>query len=119
MILSESPGQGFKITNIVSFSKGFIISGEQGKLIVYEKSEEVKNPYFQLAQLPVVQHKAGYEDANIKRTGTFNPKLMSAVMRSTIQSMSLSSNEDIIIFATENNQIIKTNINLEKKCEES
>jgi hypothetical protein len=54
MVLSQSPFEAFNIVNILSFSKGFIICGEHGKLLVYEKSEEIKNPYFLIAQLPVV-----------------------------------------------------------------
>ena len=46
MVLSESPGQGFKIYNILSFSLGFLLAGENGRILVYQKSEEVKNPFF-------------------------------------------------------------------------
>jgi hypothetical protein len=49
MVLSQSPYEGLNIVNIISFSKGFIICGENGKILVYEKSEEIKNPYFLLA----------------------------------------------------------------------
>lgn len=88
-------------------------------MIVYQKSEEVKNPYFQLAQLPTLQHSAQYEDANIKRAGVFNPKLMSAVMRSSIRSLALAQNEEHLIFSSDNNQIIKTLISIDKRCEEA
>jgi hypothetical protein len=49
MILNESPGSSFNICNILSFSLGFLLAGENGRILVYQKSEEVKNPFFQLA----------------------------------------------------------------------
>jgi hypothetical protein len=45
MILPDSPGKNLNIVNILSFSKGFVLSGENGQIIVYEKNEEVKNPF--------------------------------------------------------------------------
>ena len=46
LVLSESPGQSFKILNILAFSRGFLLSGENGKMLVFEKSEDAKNPYY-------------------------------------------------------------------------
>lgn len=46
MVLNESPGQAFKINKILSFSLGFLLAGENGRILVYQKSEEVKNPFF-------------------------------------------------------------------------
>jgi hypothetical protein len=77
MVLSSSPGENFDIANIISFSKGFMISGDNGKILVYEKSEEIKNPYFLIAQLPTVQHSSLFEDSNIRKQGVFNPKFLS------------------------------------------
>ena len=51
MLLAESPGEGFFIECIVTYSKGFIIAGENGQIMIYEKSEEPKNPYHRIATL--------------------------------------------------------------------
>lgn len=52
MVLNESPVDGFYIECIVTYSKGFIIAGENGQIMIYEKSEEPKNPYHRIATLP-------------------------------------------------------------------
>jgi hypothetical protein len=51
MLLAESPGEGFFIECIITYSKGFIIGGENGQIMIYEKSEEPKNPYHKIATL--------------------------------------------------------------------
>ena len=51
MLLADSPGEGFHIECIITYSKGFIIAGENGQIMVYEKSEEPKNPYHKIAVL--------------------------------------------------------------------
>jgi hypothetical protein len=52
MLLTESPVDGFYIECIQTFQKGFIIAGDNGTIIIYEKAEEVKNPYNRIAKLP-------------------------------------------------------------------
>ena len=51
MLLAESPGEGFYIECVITYSKGFIIAGENGQIIIYEKSEEPKNPYHKIDSL--------------------------------------------------------------------
>jgi WD40 repeat protein len=51
-LLSESPGDGFYIECIQTYSKGFIIAGDNGQIMIYEKSEDPKNPYNKIAKLP-------------------------------------------------------------------
>lgn len=53
MLLAESPGEGFYIESIVPYNKGFIIAGENGQVMIYEKSEEPKNPYHRIATLVI------------------------------------------------------------------
>ena len=48
MMLNDSPGEGFYIECIQTYSKGFIIAGDNGTIMIYEKSEEPKNPYIRL-----------------------------------------------------------------------
>jgi len=52
MLLSESPGDGFHIESIQPYQKGFIIAGDNGQIMIYEKSEDPKNPYNRIAKLP-------------------------------------------------------------------
>ena len=51
MLLAESPGEGFFIECIITYSKGFIIAGDNGQIMIYEKSEKPKNPYHRIATL--------------------------------------------------------------------
>jgi WD40 repeat protein len=51
MLLGESPGENFHIECIITYTKGFIIGGENGQIMIYEKSEEPKNPYHRIATL--------------------------------------------------------------------
>lgn len=96
MLLTESPGDGFYIECIQTFQKGFIIAGDNGTIIIYEKAEEVKNPYNRIAKLPQSekQEKGEYHD------------LQAGIMNSRIRCLALSASDDII-FTTENNQIMK------------
>ena len=43
--ISHSPMNGFKIQCIIPYSKGFLIGGESGEILIYEKSEDVRHPY--------------------------------------------------------------------------
>jgi hypothetical protein len=40
-------------------------------------------------------------------------------MSSKIRSLALSSSEDVILFSTENNQILKVTVNIERPSDES
>jgi cilia- and flagella-associated protein 57 len=44
---------------------------------------------------------------------------MSNMMKSTIVSMTLSSAETSLVFTTDSNQIMRTDINMDRKCDES
>lgn len=118
-MLQEAPGSGFKIEKILLFSKGLVICGEFGQIQVFEKNEENKNPYTFVAKLPAPQGLVLYEDANIKRGGQFSPKLINQVMKAKICSMAINSLENTLVFTTDNNQIMKTAINIDRKCDES
>jgi hypothetical protein len=43
--IHESPMEGFKITTIVPFSRGFIIGGDNGMMAAYERVEDPRYPY--------------------------------------------------------------------------
>jgi len=52
MSLNEAPGDDFYIECIQTYQKGFIIAGDNGQIMIYEKSEDPKNPYNKIAKLP-------------------------------------------------------------------
>ena len=53
--LLTGPGDGVYIESIITYSKGFLIAGE--KIIVYEKSEDPKNPYTRVGTWPTFDPK--------------------------------------------------------------
>ena len=73
--------------------------------MIYEKSEDPKNPYNKIAKLPHNEkgdHKGEY------------PELNAGIMSSRIRHMALASSEDYIIFSTENNQLMRVFANPER-----
>ena len=50
--MTDCPGDGFYIEKILTYSKGFIIVGDKGQLVVYITTAETSNPYQQIATLP-------------------------------------------------------------------
>ena len=43
--MNDYPGDGFYIEKIMTYSKGFIIVGDKGQLMVYITTGEPNNPY--------------------------------------------------------------------------
>jgi hypothetical protein len=72
-------------------------------MMVYEKGEDVKNPFNFVAKLPAPQGLTIFEDINFKRPGQFTPKLLNQTMRCKIHSMTMNSQENTLVFTTENN----------------
>lgn len=89
------------------YSRGFVICGDNAEILVFEKSEEVKNPFYFVAKLPAVgknlQSSSLEETGNIRRSNPFHPKLMAAVMKSRVLSMTMNSQENTLVFSTDNN----------------
>ena len=50
--LNDYPGEGFCIEKIMTFSKGFIICGDKGQMMVYHSVGEPNNPHQLNAVLP-------------------------------------------------------------------
>lgn len=109
MLLNCSPGEGFFIEAVQTYSKGFLIAGDNGQIMVCEKTEEPKNPYTNAATWPSFDPKQEKE----------YPQLLMGIMSSRIRSMCLSSTEDLLVFTTENNQLMKVNVNLERASEDT
>ena len=94
MLISDSPGDGFYIDCITTFSKGFIIGGDNGRIYIYEKSEDPKVPYTQFPPLPSPSQ--GNEKMEYH-------ELLQGVMNCRVKCMTLSAADDMIVFTTENN----------------
>ena len=52
MTIADSPGDGFYIECISTYSKGFIVGGDNGKIIIFEKAEDPKIQYTRSVVLP-------------------------------------------------------------------
>jgi len=91
-----------------------LICGDNGAIIVYEKTEEPKNPYNKLAVWP-----SATSSSDKKKESDSLTNLMLTVQGGKIKSMTLNSAEDNIMFTTENNQIMKCKINLERANDET
>ncbi len=78
--------------------------------MVYEKFEDPKNPYRKIANLPASGEAKSQKDY---------PQLQPGIMSSRIKALAISSSEDCLIFTTENNQLMKVNVNLERPGDES
>jgi len=111
MLLAESPGEGFYIECIITYSKGFIIAGENGQIMIYEKKEDPKNPYLRIATLPS-------STADGKQDKDY-PMLLAGIMSSKVRCMGLNSSEDTLVFSTENNQLMKVSINIERPTDDA
>lgn len=92
--MSDYPGDGFYIEKIITYSKGFIIVGDKGQLMVYITTGEPNNPYQQIAALP-----NPFDD----KMSEEQKQIVAQVVGSNIKSIDLSSGEDTLIFTTENN----------------
>jgi hypothetical protein len=82
--VATSPMNGFKVDCIAPFQRGFVISGDNGKFIVYERTEDVMTPY---------------RRSNMEVDLGNNQAL--SVGGSIVNSMAIASTEDMIIFVTE------------------
>jgi len=51
--IQQSPLQNFKIQCILPYQKGFIIGGESGEIIVYEKVEDQKIHYIKRKMIQI------------------------------------------------------------------
>ena len=102
-VLADSPGEGFYIECMRTYSKGFIIAGDKGQMMVFMTTGEPNNPYTRIASLPNPQgDKISLEQR----------KIIQELYRSKIKSMDLSAGEDTLILTTDRNQIFKMAISL-------
>lgn len=96
-VLRDSP-TGVHIVSCTTYSRGFIVGGSQGEIIIYDKTEDLDNPF------------------------KFYKKFVSQVERTSIEkaaitSLAINSTEDVF-FISENNLLRKLINSLEMTDEE-
>lgn len=80
--------------------------------MLFEKTDEQKNPYTKVAQWPTGDPKKEERKENVQ--------LMMQVMEGKIKSLAFNGNEDTVMFCTEKNQLMKTTkVNLERPGDET
>ena len=109
MMLNWSPCDGFYIETIINYSNGIMIAGDSGQIMVFSKTDEPKKPFILVATWPNV---------DIKEEKKY-PALLLSIMAWRIKNIALSSSDDTLVFTTENNQLMRVNVNLEKKISET
>ena len=46
LLLHQDPSMdGFYIETIKTYSKGFIVGGDKGQILIYERTDEIKTPF--------------------------------------------------------------------------
>lgn len=108
-MLHQDPNMdGFYIETIRTYPKGFIVGGEKGQILIFERTDEPKTPFTKVAVLPT-----------ISAVSNKTPKaLLQQLSETKIKCIDLNSTEDTLIFSTDNQQIIKLNINMERPADE-
>lgn len=122
----DNPIEGYYINCIRTYMKGFLVGGSNGTILVFEKTDDPKNPYTRVAKLPLDvpdmiegkgQGNAMGKMNNQQSSGEGSrnkPHVMRAVRESKIQWMDLSKLEEWIIFSTESSQLFRMKLNLER-----
>lgn len=104
--LNESPGNGFYIECIHAYAKGFVIGGDNGMIMVFEKTEEVKNPYNKVMTLLAERGQEQYK------------KLQPGIQSSRIMCLGINSSDDHVVFSTQNNQLMHVSAALDRPSED-
>jgi len=91
--IPSSPVDECNIISICSYTRGFIVGGEDGRFFVFEKTEDLDMPFKRMTD-------TAYKDPNNKSD-------------ITITSMVITSSEDTVYFTLENNQLMKLSIALD------
>lgn len=90
----SSPVDECKITSICSYTRGFIVGGENGQIYVFEKTEDLDVPF--------------------KRMITTNYKELNNKSDASITSMVITSSEDTVYFVLDkSNQLMRLSIALD------
>ena len=50
--LSDYPGDGFEIQQMIKYKNAFIVVGDKGQMMVYSQTGEPNNPFQMIAALP-------------------------------------------------------------------
>jgi cilia- and flagella-associated protein 57 len=96
-ILQDSPSraaQKVHIISVVPFSRGLVLGGKDGEIVILDKQDDMDNP-FKLMRI---------EQYAVERATTEKP---------SITSMAIISTEDKIFFTSSNNQLVEFNVSLD------
>mmetsp|Transcript_23104 Transcript_23104/g.26488 ORF Transcript_23104/g.26488 Transcript_23104/m.26488 type:complete len:116 (-) Transcript_23104:188-535(-) len=91
--IPSSPVNECNIISISSFTRGFIVGGEDGRFFIFEKTEDLDCPFKRMTETT-------YKDPNNKSD-------------ITITSIAITNSEDVVYFTLENNQLMKMSIALD------
>lgn len=114
-LLQEHPIDGFYINTLKTYMKGFIVGGNRGQIMIFDKTENPGIPYQRVAVLPV--------PLQDKQSAEKNPKqkqievMMKHLSTMNVKCMDLNKLEDNLIFSTDKNQLFKIKVNLERPTE--
>lgn len=55
LLLHQDPQMdGFYIETIITHNKGFIVGGDKGQILIFERTDEPKTPFTRVATLPTM-----------------------------------------------------------------
>ena len=94
LVLSDSPGADVEINTCTPFSRGLVLGGTKGEILVYEKTDDIDIP---LKHMRALQVKLDRGMAEVP----------------CITSMAITSTEDTVFFTLGNNQLQKLSIALD------
>lgn len=106
MLLQESPGESFYIETMRTCGTGFIIAGDKGQIMIFDKTDKQQSPFHSVATHPS-QAIAGQNTEALQ-------KILTNIRSSRIKSLTLSKNEDMLVFSTSERQIIKMSISVDR-----
>lgn len=101
--LSDSPMNNFRAETICSYSRGFCLCGENGRIYIYERNDDNRVPY----------RRAGMIESQVDQNSPMGS------VPNTITSAVITSTEDNMFFITDNNQLMRVNVPLDGTDEES
>lgn len=101
-VLPDSPNKGEKIhiVSVAPWSRGLVLGGKHGEIVIFDKQEDMEAPFKFMKQ----------EQYTVERATTEKP---------AITSIAITSTEDMIFFITSNNQLVRLNISLDVNDDET
>lgn len=99
VLQQEQPIDGFYINTIKTYMKGFIVGGNRGQIMIFDKTDAPNVPYQRVAVLPVPsQDKAPGEKKEQRKD---YQAMMNYLSTMNIKTIDLNKLEDNLIFSTD------------------